>query len=253
MVVCGVRISPVSTSDCCPFNATRYPFSVSSCWMERGRKQKPGYLWVGAARRQRGRGSFSLPQHPRGLRVHGKPTRTSAAASQPTAHPPAEGRRSNARGRVPARLPEGRCSPSHPPLRRPGLGVRRCSWGSGQTLGRCKARQDPNPRARAEGGSEPGQPSCGAKCRASQGAVRFTAPPGPGTALASRPSSGSKRPCGGTYLSMGSDWWRRARRASCPREQEPLWTLSGVPADGGDLSRLLEPHLWMRSRFTEPG
>lgn len=54
------------------------------------------------------------------------------------------------------------------------MGVRRCSWGLGHTLGRCKARQDPNPQARPDvlraAGTgtigEPGLTSCRAKGRA---------------------------------------------------------------------------------------
>lgn len=58
--------------------------------------------------------------------------------------------------------------------------------------------------------------------------MRFAAPPRRGTAPASLPGSGPKRPRGETCLSMGSDWWRRARRAPCPGEEERLWTISGA-------------------------
>lgn len=55
--------------------------------------------------------------------------------------------------------------------------------------------------------------------------MRFAAPQGRGTAPASLTSSGPKKPRRETFLSMGSDWWRRT---SCRREEEHLWTLSGA-------------------------
>lgn len=65
------------TSDCCPFNATCNPFSVSQLLCETGRRQKPGHLWAGAARRQRGPGSFFPPC----VRAGPRPSRSTRGGS----------------------------------------------------------------------------------------------------------------------------------------------------------------------------
>lgn len=230
-----ICVSPSPRTSLLPFNVTCYSFSVSSVLGETWQKVEagtpPGWGGSGAAGARQ-----LLPV--RGARVRGKGTRASAAASRLVAHPPAEGLRSNARSRVPAWVPEGRRSPPRPPLRRPGAEV--CEGARGD-------------RGRRLGGAKPARvqtfghgPTCSGRRALGQPVSRDCHPvalraehrrgpcalqPLRGERLPRFPGQLRPRETSRGNLSMGSDGWPWARRASCLREEEPLWTLSG--AGGG--------------------